>query len=78
VFLIFLAACRDRHYFEAATSSMTIGTGDQDDAVGNMTATELEVSNFTEASRLCVLTLNSICRCKSAYRLAKRVAWRLI
>jgi hypothetical protein len=34
VFLIFLAAYRDRNYVEAATSSkLTIGTGDQDDAI---------------------------------------------
>jgi FixJ family two-component response regulator len=52
VFLIFLAAYRDRDYVEAATSSkLTIGTGDQDDAVvvalaSNMTATELDVSEL--------------------------------
>ncbi len=52
MFLIFLAAYRDRDYVEAATSSkLTIGTGDQDDAVAlarasNMTATELDVSKF--------------------------------
>jgi hypothetical protein len=46
VFLIFfLAAYRDRNCVEAATSNkLTIGTGDQDDAItlafaGNMTAT---------------------------------------
>jgi hypothetical protein len=34
VFLIFLAAYRDRNHVEAATSSkLTIGTGDQDDAI---------------------------------------------
>ena len=34
VFLIFRAAYRDRNYVEAATGSkLTIGTGDQDDAV---------------------------------------------
>jgi hypothetical protein len=34
VFLIFLAAYRDRNYVGAATSSkLTIGTGDQDDAI---------------------------------------------
>jgi hypothetical protein len=44
--LIFVAAYRDRHYREAATSSkLTIGTGDQDDAVAlalasNITATD--------------------------------------
>jgi hypothetical protein len=49
VFIIFLAAYRDRDYVEAATSSkLTIGTSDQDDAVAlalasNMTATELDV-----------------------------------
>jgi hypothetical protein len=52
VFLVFLAAYRDRNYVEAATSSnLTTGPGDQDDAValalaGNMTATELDVSKF--------------------------------
>jgi FixJ family two-component response regulator len=50
VFLIFLAAYRDRDCVEAATNSkLTIGTGDQDNAVvlalaSNMTATELDVS----------------------------------
>jgi hypothetical protein len=50
VFLIFLAAYRDRNYVGAATSSkLTIGTGDQDDAIAfalasNMTATDLDVS----------------------------------
>jgi hypothetical protein len=34
VFLIFLAAYRDRDYVKVATSSkLTIGTGDQDNAV---------------------------------------------
>jgi hypothetical protein len=53
VFLIFLAAYRDRDYVEAATSGkLTIGTGDQDDAIalalaGNMTATDLDVSAHT-------------------------------
>jgi hypothetical protein len=52
VFLIFLAAYRDRDYVKVATSSkLTIGTGDQDNAVAlalasNMTATELDVSKF--------------------------------
>jgi hypothetical protein len=52
VFLIFLAAYRDRDYAEVATSSkLTIGTADQDDAVAfalasNMTATELDESKL--------------------------------
>ena len=52
VFLIFLAAYRDRNYVGAATSSkLTIGTGDQDDAIAfalasNMTATDLDVSEI--------------------------------
>jgi hypothetical protein len=52
VFLIFLAAYRDRYYVGAATSSkLTIGTGDQDDAIAltlasNMTATDLDVSEI--------------------------------
>ena len=50
--LIFLAAYRDCNYVEAATSSkLTIGTGDQDDAIAlalasNMTATDLDVSEM--------------------------------
>jgi hypothetical protein len=49
VFLIFLAAYRDRNHVEAATSSkLTIGTGDQDDAIAlalarNTTASDLDV-----------------------------------
>jgi len=52
VFPIFLAAYRDRDHVEAATSSkLTIGTGDQDDAIAlapasNVTATDLEVSEI--------------------------------
>jgi hypothetical protein len=55
VFLIFLAAYRDRNYVEAATSSkLTIGTGDQNDAMvlapaSNMTATDLDVSEIAVA-----------------------------
>ena len=47
--LIFLAAYCDRNHVEAATSSkLTIGTGDQDDAIAlalasNMTAPDLDV-----------------------------------
>jgi hypothetical protein len=77
VFLIFLAAYRDRDYVDAATSSkLTIGTGDQDDAVvialaSNMTATQLDVSELavtrvTDARRMCVLTLYSIWPCKAS------------
>jgi hypothetical protein len=52
VFLIFLAAYRDRNYAEAATGSkLTIGTGDQDNAIAlapasNMSATDLDVSEI--------------------------------
>jgi hypothetical protein len=59
VFLIFLAAYRDRNYVEAATSSkLTIGTGDQDDAIAlalasNMTATDLDVSEVTVPRNRC-------------------------
>jgi hypothetical protein len=69
VFLIFLAAYRDRDCVEAATSSkLTIGTGDQDDAVAlarasDMTATELDVSKFAvtrHRSQTLVRSHNSI------------------
>ena len=59
MFLIFVAACRDRHYREAATSSkLAIGTGDQDDAVAlalasNMTATDLHISKIAVARHRC-------------------------
>ena len=59
VFLIFLAAYRDRNYVEAATSSkLTIGTGDQDDAIAlalasNMTATDLDVSEIAVPRHRC-------------------------
>ncbi len=59
MFLIFLAAYRDRDYVDAATSSkLTIGTGDQDDAVvialaSNMTATQLDVSELAVARHRC-------------------------
>jgi FixJ family two-component response regulator len=59
VFLIFLAAYRDRDYVEAATSSkLTIGTGNQDDAVAlalasNMTATDLDVSEIAVTRHRC-------------------------
>jgi hypothetical protein len=87
VFLIFLAAYRDRNYVGAATSSkLTIGTGDQDDAIAlalasNMTATDLDVSEIAVPRHRCqthvFLTFNSICHVKRM-GLAKRVAWRLI
>ena len=67
VFLIFLAAYHDRNYVEAATSSkLTMGTGDQDDAIAlvlasNMTATDLDVSEIAVPSHgangWCILTL---------------------
>ena len=59
VFLIFLAAYRDRNYVGAATSSkLTIGTGDQDDAIAfalasNMTATDLDVSEIAVSRHRC-------------------------
>src|SRR6516162_6575076 len=59
VFLIFLAAYRDRNYVGAATSSkLTIGTGDQDDAIAlalasNMSATDLDVSEIAVARHRC-------------------------
>ena len=59
VFLIFLDAYRDRECVGAATSSkLTIGTGDQDDAVAlafasNMTATDLDVSEIAVARHRC-------------------------
>jgi hypothetical protein len=48
VFVIFLAAYRDRNYVEASASSkLTIGTGDQDDAV------DLDVSEIAVARHRC-------------------------
>ena len=59
VFLIFLAAYRDRNYVGAATScKLTSGTGDQDDAIAfavasNMTATDLDVSEIAVSRHRC-------------------------
>jgi len=59
MFLIFLAAYRDRNYVGAATSSkLTTGTGDQDDAVAlalasNMTAPDLDVSEIAVPRHRC-------------------------
>ena len=59
VFLIFRAAYRDRNYVGAAASSkLTVGTGDQDDAIAlapasNMTATDLDVSEITVPRHRC-------------------------
>jgi len=59
VFLIFLAAYRDRNYVGSATGSkLTIGTGDQDDAISlapasNMTATDLDVSKIAVPRHRC-------------------------
>jgi FixJ family two-component response regulator len=59
VFLTFLANYRDRNCTEAATSSkLTIGTGDQDDAIAlalasNMSATDLDVSEITVTRHRC-------------------------
>jgi hypothetical protein len=61
VFLIFLTAYRDRNHVEAATSSkLTIGTGDQDDAIAlalasNMTGTDLDVSEIAVPRHRCQL-----------------------
>jgi hypothetical protein len=60
MFLIFLAAYRDRNHAAAATSSkLTTGTGDQDDAIAlalasNMTATELDVSEIAVPRHRCL------------------------
>ena len=59
MFLTFLAAYRDRNHVEAATSSkLTIGTGDQDDAIAlalasNMTAADLDVSKMAVPRHRC-------------------------
>ena len=59
MFLIVLDAYRDRDPVEAATSSkLTIGTGDQDEAIAlapasNMTATDLEVSEIAVHRHRC-------------------------
>jgi len=63
--IILLAAYRDRDHVEAATSSkLTIGTGDQDDAIAlapasNMTATDLEVSEIAVHRHRCHLLAHS-------------------
>ena len=65
VFLIFLAAYRDRNHVGAATSSkLTIGTGDQDDAIAltfasNMTATDLNVSEIAVPRHRCQRLVHS-------------------
>jgi len=59
VFLIFLAAYRDRNHVETATSNkLTSGTGDQVDAIAlalasNMTATDLDVSEMAVPRHRC-------------------------
>ena len=59
MFLIFLAAYRDRHPVGATTSDkLTIGTGYQDDAfalalASNMSATDLDVSEIAVARHGC-------------------------
>ena len=59
MFLIFFAAYRDRDYvWAAASSKLTTGTGDQDDAIAlalasNMTATDLDVSEITVPPHRC-------------------------
>ena len=59
MFLIFLAAYRDRDHVEAtASGKLTIGTGDQDDAIAlalasNMTTTDLDVSEIAVPRHRC-------------------------
>jgi hypothetical protein len=59
MFLIFLAAYRDRDHVKAATGGkLTIGTGDQDDAIAlalasNMTAPDLDVSEIAVPRHRC-------------------------
>jgi hypothetical protein len=59
VFLNFFAAHSDRNCVGVATNSkLAIGTGDQDDAIalafaGNMSATNLDVSEIAVASHRC-------------------------
>ena len=59
MFLIFLAAYRDRNHVEAtASGKLTIGTGDQDDAIAlalasNMTTTDLDVSEIAVPRHRC-------------------------
>ena len=59
VFLILLAAYRDRNHVKAGTSSkLTIGTGDQDDAIAlalasDTTATDLDVSEIAVPRHRC-------------------------
>jgi hypothetical protein len=63
VFLIFLAAYRDRDYVASATSSkLTTWTGDQDDAIAlalasNMTAADLDISEMAVARYRCYYRL---------------------
>jgi hypothetical protein len=46
VFLIFLAAYCDRDHVEAASSSkLTIGTGDQDDAIALASASDMTATD---------------------------------
>ena len=59
MFLIFLAAYRDRDHVRAtASGKLTIGTGDQDDAIAlalasNMTTTDLDVSEIAVPRHRC-------------------------
>ena len=82
--LIFVAAYRDHHYREAATSSkLTIGTPDQDDAVtlalaSNMTATDLHVSKIVVARHRCQTQAFSHSIPSARVDTEKRIAWRLI
>ena len=66
VFLIFLAAYRDRDHVEAtASGKLTIGTGDQDDAIAlalasNMTTTDLDVSEIAVPRHRCQRLVRSL------------------
>ena len=66
MFLIFLAAYRDRDHVEAtASGKLTIGTGDQDDAIAlalasNMTTTDLDVSEIAVPRHRCQRLVRSL------------------
>jgi hypothetical protein len=65
VFLIFLAAYRDRNYVDAATSSkLTTGTGDHNDAIAlasasNMTRPDLDVREIAVTRHRCQRLVHS-------------------
>ncbi len=84
MFLIFLAAYRDRDYVEVATSSkLTIGTGDQDDAVAfalasNMTATELDVSEIAVLRHRCQTHVRSHIQFRRDHLDESREPWSVV